>query len=44
MTDREPEALRLADALAKDAAVTWGDVEKAAEILRRLHKAYKENT
>ena len=40
MTDSEPEALRLADALAKDAAVTWGDVEKAAEMLRRL---YEEN-
>jgi hypothetical protein len=38
MTDKQPEALRLADALAKDPSVTWGDVEKASKELRRLHE------
>jgi len=40
--NQQPEALRLAWALKNDIAVTWGDVDKAADELRRLHEITQE--
>ena len=37
MTDKQPEALRLADAI-DERKCTYGDVDAAADELRRLHE------
>jgi hypothetical protein len=41
MTDKQPEALRLAD-LIDDRHATYGDIDEAAAELRRLHEVNAE--
>ena len=41
MTDKQPEALRLADAI-DERKCTYGDVDAAADELRRLHEVNAE--
>jgi len=41
MTDKQPEALRLADAIERRTC-TYGDIDAAADELRRLHEINAE--
>ena len=41
MTDKQPEALRLAD-LIDNRHCTYGDIDEAADELRRLHEVNAE--
>lgn len=41
MTNKQPEALRLAD-LIDDRYATYGDIDKAADEMRRLHEVNEE--